>query len=98
MNMKEPNIKTINELKIFVGGKFEHLDEKFSTKLEEIDQHLKELKNSFDGNGKDGTKTRVSHWERFRTFLTRGGIIVLTGWVAHYLGLLQKLMDAIHIG
>ena len=42
--MSEPEIKTINELKIFVNGKFEHLDEKFSTKLEEIDKHLKELK------------------------------------------------------
>ena len=96
--MKDPDIETINELKIFVGGKFEHLDEKFSTKLEEIDQHLKELKTRFDGNGKDSIKTRVSHGEGFRAFLTRGGIILLTGWVAPYLGRLQKLMDAIHFG
>ena len=86
--MKDPDIETLNELKIFVGGKFEHLDEKFSTKLEEIDRHLERTENSFDGNGKDGIKTRVSNLERFRTFLTRGGIILLTGLVAHYLGLL----------
>ena len=96
--MKETDIETINELKIFVGGKFEHLDEKFSTKIEEIDQHLKELKNSFDGNGKDGIKIRVSNLKRSRTFLTRVGVIVLTGLVAHSFGLLQKLADAIHIG
>ena len=55
--MKEPGIKTLDELKIFVNGKFEYLDEKFRVKIEEIGKHLKELKNSFDGNGKDGIKT-----------------------------------------
>lgn len=96
--MKEPDIETLNELKIFVNGKFEHLEHRLGSDLKQINENLKELRNSFEGNGKAGIKTRVSNLERFRTFLTRGGIIVLTCFVAHYFGMLEKLANAISLG
>lgn len=67
--MKEPEIETLNELKIFVNGKFEHLDEEFSTKIEQIDEHLKELKNAPEGNGKDGILRLVFPiWKSLKTY------------------------------
>ena len=44
LEIKEPDIKTINELKIFVSGKFEHLDKHIGSELKQINEKLKELK------------------------------------------------------
>ena len=36
--------------------------------------------------------------EKFRRLLIRTGVIVLSGFVAHYFELLGKLANAIHLG
>ena len=63
LKMKDPEIETLNDLKIFVRGKFEHLGEKFSTKLEEIDKHLKELKNSLTAMEKTALRLVFPIWK-----------------------------------
>ena len=74
--MKEPEIETLNELKIFVNGKFELLEHRFDSDLKQINENLKELKNSFDGNGKDSIKTRVSNLEKFKNMININSLLL----------------------
>lgn len=68
------------------------------TRLASIDESLKKLDEDIRGNGKDGLNARLHHVEKMqKIFLWVGGMI-LTAFVAHYLGLIEQLKNLAFAG
>ncbi len=81
--MKDPEIKTINELKIFIAGEFS-----------KIHKDLKEINKILQGNGKASMEVRIDRLEKLKNWVLIVASIVITallgGFFAHYFSLLEK--------
>ncbi len=101
--MSEPDmeIMTTNELKIFVSGKIDALENHLNTmesdlkiRLDKIDGTLKGLDEDIRGNGKDGINVRLDRLEKLKNWVlivaSIGITALLGGFFAHYFELLGK--------
>ena len=69
---------TIGELKLFIAGEFQRIDERFNqvdgrldrieTRLDNIDFSLKKLDDDIRGNGKDGLTVRIVRLESIKNW------------------------------
>ena len=99
--MSEPEIKTINELKIFFEGKIGNLENhlnrmesEMNTRFDKIDETLKGIDEDIRGNGKVGINVRLDRLEKLKNWVlivsSIGITALLGGFFAHYFELLGK--------
>ena len=85
--MKDPEIKTLNELKIFIAAEFS-----------KIHKDLEKINKILQGNGKESMEVRMDRVEKAKKWAI--GIIavlataLLSGLFAHYFSLIEKTIKA----
>ena len=83
--MKDPEIKTLNELKIFIASEFS-----------KIHKDLKEINKILQGNGKASMEVRMDRLEKLKNWalwiIGALATALVAGLIAHYFSLIEKLI------
>lgn len=72
-----------------------HREEAIELRTSNLNEPLKERKNSLDGNGTDGIMLCVSNWEKSKNLFIGGIGILLPGWLLIIYRLRERLANAI---
>lgn len=94
VKMKEPERKTLDELKIFIAGRFDNVEKD----IHSIKKDLKKIKEEIHalGNGKPGIAYRVDRLEKLKNWalwiIGALATALVAGLIAHYFSLIEKLI------